>query len=196
MPEKEGADLTTSCTAVVYRFVEPVKKDVDDKKGKKGGRNNNGRITVRHKGGGHKQRYRIVDFKRDKDGIPGVVERLEYDPNRSAHLALVKYSDGERRYILAPRGVSNFDFGSPECLRVAIPAANGLFTARSLAKMYAARTAVGAPVVFEPMDPALRGELATALQAAGDFDKTKHFVTATGSIAASSSLAQRRRISS
>jgi len=76
-----------------------------DKKGKKGGRNNAGRITVRHQGGGHKQRYRIVDFKRNKDGIPGLVERLEYDPNRSAHLALVKYADGERRYILAPKGV-------------------------------------------------------------------------------------------
>jgi large subunit ribosomal protein L2 len=77
-----------------------------DKKSKKGGRNNNGRITVRHQGGGHKQRYRLVDFKRDKDGIPGVVERLEYDPNRSAHLALVIYADGERRYILAPKGVA------------------------------------------------------------------------------------------
>jgi large subunit ribosomal protein L2 len=77
-----------------------------DKKSKSGGRNNTGRITVRHKGGGHKQRYRMVDFKRDKDGVPGVVERLEYDPNRSAHLALVKYSDGERRYILAPKGVA------------------------------------------------------------------------------------------
>ncbi len=76
-----------------------------DKKMKTGGRNNNGRITVRHQGGGHKQRYRIVDFKRDKDGIPGVVERIEYDPNRSAHLALVKYLDGERRYILAPKGI-------------------------------------------------------------------------------------------
>ena len=76
-----------------------------DKKMKSGGRNNNGRITVRHQGGGHKQRYRIVDFKRDKDGIPGVVERIEYDPNRSAHLALVKYLDGERRYILAPKGI-------------------------------------------------------------------------------------------
>jgi large subunit ribosomal protein L2 len=77
-----------------------------EKKSKNGGRNNNGRITVRHKGGGHKQRYRVVDFKRDKDGVPGVVERLEYDPNRSAHLALVKYSDGERRYILAPKGIA------------------------------------------------------------------------------------------
>jgi large subunit ribosomal protein L2 len=77
-----------------------------DKKSKSGGRNNTGRITVRHKGGGHKQRYRMVDFKRDKDGVPGVVERLEYDPNRSAHLALIKYSDGERRYILAPKGIA------------------------------------------------------------------------------------------
>jgi len=76
------------------------------KKSKSGGRNNTGRITVRHQGGGHKQRYRIVDFKRDKDGVPGVVERLEYDPNRSAHLALIKYADGERRYILAPKGVA------------------------------------------------------------------------------------------
>ncbi len=70
-----------------------------------GGRNNNGRITTRHRGGGHKRRYRIVDFKRNKDGIPGRVERLEYDPNRSAHLALVVYADGERRYILAPKRV-------------------------------------------------------------------------------------------
>ena len=70
-----------------------------------GGRNNNGRITTRHQGGGHKQRYRIVDFKRDKDGIRGSVERIEYDPNRSAHLALIKYSDGEWRYILAPRNL-------------------------------------------------------------------------------------------
>ena len=76
-----------------------------EKKSKNGGRNNYGRITVRHQGGGHKQHYRLVDFKRDKDGIPGVVERLEYDPNRSAHLALIKYQDGERRYILAPKGV-------------------------------------------------------------------------------------------
>jgi large subunit ribosomal protein L2 len=79
-------------------------------KSKTGGRNNSGRITVRHQGGGHKQRYRLVDFKRDKDGIPGVVERLEYDPNRSAHLALIKYADGERRYILAPKGV---EVGTP-----------------------------------------------------------------------------------
>ncbi|HZD52851.1 MAG TPA: 50S ribosomal protein L2, partial [Woeseiaceae bacterium] len=80
------------------------------KKSRTGGRNNSGRITVRHQGGGHKQRYRLVDFKRDKEGVPGVVERLEYDPNRSAHLALIKYADGERRYILAPKGVQ---VGSP-----------------------------------------------------------------------------------
>jgi large subunit ribosomal protein L2 len=70
-----------------------------------GARNNLGRITTRHKGGGHRHRYRDVDFVRAKDGIPGKVERLEYDPNRSAHLALVLYADGERRYILAPKGV-------------------------------------------------------------------------------------------
>jgi large subunit ribosomal protein L2 len=68
-----------------------------------GGRNNKGRITTRHRGGGHKHHYRVVDFKRDKDGIKGIVERIEYDPNRSAHIALVKYLDGERRYILAAR---------------------------------------------------------------------------------------------
>jgi len=75
------------------------------RKAKTGGRNNAGRITVRHQGGGHKQLYRVIDFKRDKDGVPGVVERLEYDPNRSAHIALIKYADGERRYILAARGI-------------------------------------------------------------------------------------------
>jgi large subunit ribosomal protein L2 len=74
-----------------------------------GGRNNAGRITVRHKGGGHKRRYRLVDFKRDKDGVPGQIERVEYDPNRSANLALVLYADGERRYILAPRGAVKGD---------------------------------------------------------------------------------------
>lgn len=68
------------------------------------GRNNNGHITVRHKGGGHKQHYRVVDFRRNKDGIPAKIERIEYDPNRSAHLALLCYADGERRYIIAPRG--------------------------------------------------------------------------------------------
>lgn len=80
-----------------------------ESKHRKGGRNNNGRITVRHQGGGHKKQYRVVDFKRTKDGVPGTVERLEYDPNRSAHIALVKYSDGERRYIIAPKGLQAGD---------------------------------------------------------------------------------------
>ena len=74
-------------------------------KSKNGGRNNLGRVTVRHQGGGHKQKYRAIDFKRAKDGIPAEVERLEYDPNRSAHIALLKYLDGERRYIIAPNGL-------------------------------------------------------------------------------------------
>ena len=87
---------------------EPVKSLVE-KKTKSGGRNNLGRITTRHRGGGHKQRYRAIDFKRNKDGIPAVVERLEYDPNRTAHLALLKYADGERRYIIAPKGVKADD---------------------------------------------------------------------------------------
>ncbi|GLQ00574.1 MULTISPECIES: 50S ribosomal protein L2 [Methylophaga] len=76
-----------------------------EKKSKSGGRNNAGRITVRHRGGGHKQRYRLIDFKRNKDGIPAVVERIEYDPNRTAHIALLTYVDGEKRYIIAPKGV-------------------------------------------------------------------------------------------
>lgn len=76
---------------------------------KNGGRNNTGRITTRHQGGGHKQHYRLIDFKRRKDDIPGQVERLEYDPNRSAHIALIKYADGERRYIIAPKGLAAGD---------------------------------------------------------------------------------------
>lgn len=72
---------------------------------KKGGRNNKGRITVRHQGGGHKRQYRIIDFKRNKDGIPGRVATIEYDPNRSANIALIHYKDGEKRYILAPNGL-------------------------------------------------------------------------------------------
>ena len=101
------------------RFVEKVVHDhlhkgapyaplVEAKK-RTGGRNNNGHITTRHVGGGHKQHYRIVDFKRDKDGIPAKVERLEYDPNRTANIALVLYADGERRYILAPKGLKAGD---------------------------------------------------------------------------------------
>ena len=80
-----------------------------EKKRKTGGRNNAGRITTRHHGGGHKQHYRRIDFKRSKNNIPARVERLEYDPNRSAHIALLLYADGERRYIIAPRGVKAGD---------------------------------------------------------------------------------------
>jgi large subunit ribosomal protein L2 len=70
---------------------------------KHGGRNNNGRITTRHQGGGHKRRYRVIDFKRNKDGVPAKVAAIEYDPNRSARIALLHYADGEKRYILAPQ---------------------------------------------------------------------------------------------
>jgi large subunit ribosomal protein L2 len=80
-----------------------------EKQSRNGGRNNNGRITTRHIGGGHKQHYRKIDFKRTKDNIVAEVERIEYDPNRTAHIALLKYSDGERRYIVAPRGVKAGD---------------------------------------------------------------------------------------
>ena len=72
---------------------------------KNAGRNNNGHITTRHQGGGHKQHYRVVDFKRNKDGIPAKVERIEYDPNRTANIALLCYADGERRYVIAPKGM-------------------------------------------------------------------------------------------
>ncbi|WP_035382794.1 50S ribosomal protein L2 [Ferriphaselus sp. R-1] len=77
-----------------------------EKKTKTAGRNHNGHITTRHMGGGHKQHYRLVDFRRNKDGVPATVERIEYDPNRSAHLALLCYADGERTYIIAPKGVA------------------------------------------------------------------------------------------
>lgn len=97
------------------RFVVQVKHDhlhkgepyrpLLEKESRNGGRNNNGHITTRHRGGGHKQHYRLIDFKRNKDGIPATVERIEYDPNRSAHIALVLYADGERRYIVAARGM-------------------------------------------------------------------------------------------
>ncbi|SDZ62602.1 large subunit ribosomal protein L2 [Evansella caseinilytica] len=78
-------------------LLEPLKR--------KGGRNNQGRLTVRHQGGGHKRQYRVIDFKRDKDGIPGRVATIEYDPNRTANIALINYVDGEKRYILAPKGL-------------------------------------------------------------------------------------------
>ena len=111
--------VRTKPTSPARRFVvKVVNKDLHkgapvraltESKNKSGGRNNNGRITTRHVGGGHKQRYRVVDFKRDKDDIPATVERLEYDPNRSANLALLLYKDGERRYVIAPKGVNAGD---------------------------------------------------------------------------------------
>jgi len=83
---------------------EPEKSLIARKSGS-GGRNNNGRITSRHRGGGHKQRYRLVDFRRDKVGVPGKVAGVEYDPNRTARIALVHFVDGEKRYIIAPVGL-------------------------------------------------------------------------------------------
>ena len=77
-----------------------------EKKNRKSGRNNLGRVTMRHHGGGHKKQYRIIDFLRNKDGIPAKVERIEYDPNRSANLLLLLYADGERRYVIAPKGLT------------------------------------------------------------------------------------------
>jgi len=109
------AIVKTKPTSAGRRFVVQIKEadlhkgapyePLVEKKSKTGGRNNLGRITTRHRGGGHKQRYRVIDFKRTKDSVSAVVERLEYDPNRSAHIALLKYVDGERRYIIAPKGV-------------------------------------------------------------------------------------------
>ena len=92
-----------------------------EKQVRSAGRNNNGHITTRHRGGGHKQHYRVIDFKRNKDGIPAKVERIEYDPNRTAHIALLCYADGERRYIIAPRGLevgSTLISGSEAPIRV------------------------------------------------------------------------------
>jgi large subunit ribosomal protein L2 len=80
------------------------RKELVERLKKHAGRNNQGRITTRHRGGGHKRRYRLIDFRRDKGGVPGRIESVEYDPNRSARIALVLYADGERRYILAPNG--------------------------------------------------------------------------------------------
>ncbi len=103
---------TSPGTRAVVRVVNPElhkgkpEASLLEKKTRTAGRNNNGHITTRHMGGGHKKHYRVVDFKRDKDGIPAKVEHLEYDPNRTAHLALLVYADGERRYIIAPKGVS------------------------------------------------------------------------------------------
>ena len=101
-PGQRGAVLSTSDDITTRKpkkaLVRPMKKNA--------GRNSGGRITVRHRGGGHKRRYRVIDFKRDKHGIPGEVTSIEYDPNRSARIALIKYPDGDWRYILAPDGLT------------------------------------------------------------------------------------------
>ncbi len=100
-PGRRGMSVSTfeeiTRTEPEWRLTEPLKR--------KAGRNNQGRITVRHRGGGHKRRYRIIDFKRDKWGIPARVASIEYDPNRSARIALLHYVDGEKRYIIAPLGI-------------------------------------------------------------------------------------------
>src|SRR6266852_4438511 len=91
---------------VKVKPTSPGRRALVKEQSKRAGRNNRGHITTRHQGGGHKHHYRIVDFVRDKDGIAARIERLEYDPNRSASLALLCYADGERRYIIAPKGVT------------------------------------------------------------------------------------------
>ncbi len=107
MPLKKFKPYTPSRREMtVSDFAEITKSEPEKSllapKPKRGGRNNNGRITMRRRGGGHKQRYRIIDFRRDKDGIPGKVAAIEYDPNRSARIALIVYADGDKRYIIAP----------------------------------------------------------------------------------------------
>ena len=95
-------------TSLDYSNLSKVKpeRSLTESLDKAGGRNNLGRVTTRHQGGGHKRKYRIIDFKRDKDGVPAIVATLEYDPNRSAHIMLLNYADGEKRYILAPKGLN------------------------------------------------------------------------------------------
>ncbi|MHB9149975.1 MAG: 50S ribosomal protein L2 [Thermoleophilia bacterium] len=100
-PTSPGRRFTTTPAFDEITKTEPEKSLIVPVK-RKGGRNNNGRITTRHQGGGHKRMYRIIDFKRDKDGVPGRVASIEYDPNRSCRIALIVYADGEKRYILAP----------------------------------------------------------------------------------------------
>jgi large subunit ribosomal protein L2 len=104
-PTSPGRRFRTVSTFEELSGKSTVKKLLKPRK-RTGGRNNSGRITCRHRGGGHKRQYRIIDFKRNKPGIPAVVETIEYDPNRSARIAMLKYADGERRYILAPVDVA------------------------------------------------------------------------------------------
>lgn len=105
VPTSPGRRFMTVRTFSEITTTEPEKSLLEPLK-KKAGRNAQGRITVRHQGGGHKRKYRVIDFKRDKDGIPAKVATIEYDPNRSANIALLHYADGEKRYILAPVGLS------------------------------------------------------------------------------------------
>ncbi|NLM52865.1 MAG: 50S ribosomal protein L2 [Firmicutes bacterium] len=105
VPTSPGRRFMTVSTFEEITTDKPEKSLLEPLK-KKAGRNAQGRITVRHRGGGHKRKYRIIDFKRDKDGIPAKVASIEYDPNRSARIALLHYADGEKRYILAPVGIS------------------------------------------------------------------------------------------
>lgn len=111
MPTKKYNPTSPARRFMTVSTFEEITKKAPEKSllaplSKNGGRNSYGRITVRHQGGGAKQKYRIIDFKRDKDGIPGKVSAIEYDPNRSANIALLIYADGERRYILAPNGLN------------------------------------------------------------------------------------------
>lgn len=113
------AVVKTKPTSAGRRFVVKVanaelykgkpERALTSSKSKSGGRNSGGRITVRHRGGGHKQLYRVIDWKRGKDGVPARVERIEYDPNRTANIALLVYADGDKRYVIAPKGVSAGD---------------------------------------------------------------------------------------
>ncbi len=107
-PTSPGRRFVTKVVHADLHKGSPYKQLLESQHGH-GGRNNAGRITTRHRGGAHKQHYRKIDFKRTKDNMPATVERLEYDPNRSANIALLKYQDGERRYIIAPEGLRNGD---------------------------------------------------------------------------------------
>ena len=104
-PTTNGRRGMTGLTFEEITATKP-ERSLTEKLSKNAGRNNNGRITTRHHGGGHKRQYRIIDFKRNKDGIPATVATIEYDPNRSANIALVNYADGEKRYIIAPKGLT------------------------------------------------------------------------------------------
>ena len=110
MAIKNYKPMTTGTRGMTKLANEEITKSTPEKSlvvnlNKKGGRNNQGKITVRHRGGGAKRKYRIIDFKRNKDGIVGTVASIEYDPNRTANIALIKYADGEKRYIIAPKGL-------------------------------------------------------------------------------------------